>query len=258
MRSMFLGGRAGVEISRRAAELRKMPESRPSTSGAEMSFDYAIWYEPAPIANEDGRERYVRLLAGDDDWAVGNADTAAFAIAFRQFFSRDTEDPEYPDSLYFRRPARCTSKYVLFNFRLPKYDLASTFLMTQAEALGLVLYDDQYETVRQPTRLIGSCMLVGRGKPVYNANLGGFEQALRDEIRLGTAWRIERHKTGEHLHIEREGDGLTVEHWDAEAISSEAPYPAQFYSDDVDEVVDVCLRYACGDETPLKNQLGLR
>ncbi len=216
-----------------------------------MSFDYGVWYEPEPITDMEAAEKYERLLSGDIGWATRHDGIATFYAELTSGHLPEVENLRDPYSRYWQQRPAYSDVCILYGHLgfwggpppSPEERLANR--------CDLVHYDRQFETVRLPTRLFGTCVFeiavpyVRRRelRRVYNSDPASFEEAVREAVNLGQTFDMRRRDRAESLCFTVDDDyGQMIR-----LCEPGADEPKLLWFTDKDDVVAVCLAYGRGD-----------
>ena len=120
-----------------------------------MSFDLAVWFESAPITNEEATQKYLRFAEGDVADASEHPGVERF---LEELSARYPDLDELADEQIDDSPWSCgfdrSGAHVLMCMRwgVPKEVL--DLIAALAEEHGLVLYDPQGSEVHLPSALV--------------------------------------------------------------------------------------------------------
>jgi hypothetical protein len=120
-----------------------------------VSFDLAVWFESAPITNEDATQKYLRFAEGDVADAAEHPGVERFLV---ELSARYPDLDELPDDQIDDSPWSCgfdrSGAHVLMCMRWSVPKEVVDLIAALAEKHGLVLYDPQGSEVHLPPALV--------------------------------------------------------------------------------------------------------
>ena len=122
---------------------------------ARVSFDLAVWFESAPITNEDATKKYHQLAEGDVTGATEHPSIERFV---RELSARYPNLDDLPEDELDDSPWSCgfdrSDAHVLTCMRWSVSKDVIDLIAALAEKHGLVLYDPQGSAVHLPSALV--------------------------------------------------------------------------------------------------------
>ena len=120
-----------------------------------MSFDLAVWFEPASITNEEAAQKYLRLAEGDVADATEHPGVERF---LQELSARYPDLDELPEEEIDDSPWSCgfdrSGAHILMCMRWSVSTEVLDLIAALAEKHGLVLYDPQGSEVHLPSAIV--------------------------------------------------------------------------------------------------------
>jgi hypothetical protein len=147
-----------------------------------MSFDLAVWYEPAIVTAEEAARKYERILEREPGTVVADPRAAGF---HRELIARypnlsDLTVDEFEDSPWAMDPSVVVDAVIL-SMSWSMAEPALPYIRELAERHELVCYDPQSGAVYSPPSLRGDSMVVlssADGSRVENPGAAQIEAVL--------------------------------------------------------------------------------